>query len=149
MASPLVITPHFFDVTYELTEAQKEQLRHYVDYTYDNFLQKVSDARKIDKEKLRKDIAGGRVWSGQQAKELGLVDALGGLDMAVTKAADLAKVADYEVVTLPTGGIADIIAEWQDTGMSSMLLSHIISKLRTMTQQACRTTTKAQMDLHF
>ena len=138
-----------FNLTYELTETQKEWLRQYIDYSYDQFLQKVSDARKIDKEKLRKDIAGGRIWSGQQAKELGLVDALGGLDMAVTKAADLAKVADYEVVVLPTGGIADIIAELQDTGMSSMLLSHIVNQFRTVTEQACRTTTQAEMDLHF
>lgn len=139
----------FFNVTYELTEAQKEHLGQYVDYMYDEFLQKVSDARKIDKERLRKDIAGGRVWSGQQAKELGLVDALGGLDMAVTKAADLAKVADYEVVVLPTGGIADIIAELQDAGMSSMLISNIISQFRSMTEQASRTTAKAEMNLHL
>lgn len=138
-----------FNVTYELTEAQKERLRQYTDDAYDEFLQKVSDARKIDKEKLRKDIAGGRIYSGQQAKNLGLVDALGGLDMAVTKAADLAKLAEYEVVVLPTGGIADIIAEWQDTGMSSMLISHMISQFRIMTQQACRTTTKAEMNLHL
>ena len=139
----------FYDVTQEFTEAQKERFSQYVDFVYDEFLQKVSDARKIDKEKLRKDIAGGRIWSGQQAKELGLVDALGGLDMAVTKAADLAKVADYEVVVLPTGGIADIISEWQDTGMSSMLLSHMIVQFRTMTEQACRTTTKTEMSLQF
>jgi protease-4 len=138
-----------FNMTYELTEAQKGLLRQHVDYEYDMFLQNVADARKIDKEKLRKEIAGGRIWSGQQAKELGLIDALGDLDMAVTKAADLAKVADYEVVILPTGGIADIIAELQDTGMSSMALSHLINQFRTMTEQACRTTTKAEMNLHW
>jgi protease-4 len=139
----------FFNATYELTEEQKERLRQYVDFSYDEFLQKVSDARKIDKEKLRKDIAGGRIWSGQQAKDLGLVDELGGLDMAVTKAADLAKVAEYEVVVLPTGGIADVIAELQDTGVSSMMLSNMVSQFHTMTEQACRTTTKAEMNLHL
>lgn len=136
-----------FDVMHELTEAQKERLARYADYVYDSFLQEVSDARKIDKEKLRKEIAGGRVWSGQQAKELGLVDALGGLDMAVTKAADLAKVADYEVIVLPTGGIADAIAELQDTGISNLILSNLIGQVHTITKQACRTTTKAEINL--
>lgn len=138
-----------FNFMYELTETQKKHLSQYVDAGYDAFLQRVSDARKINKEKLRKEIAGGRIWSGQQAKDLGLVDALGGLDMAVTKAADLAKVADYEVVILPTSGIADIIAELQDTGISSMLLSNIINQFRSMTEQTCRTTTRAEMDLHL
>ena len=138
-----------FDTTCELTETQKERLREYVDYSYDIFLQKVSDARKIDKEKLRKDIAGGRIWSGQQAKELGLVDALGGLDMAVAKAADLAKLADYEVVVLPTGGLADIISEFQDTGMSSLMLSNLITHFKTMAEQACQSSMKSEIDIQL
>ena len=139
----------FFNVVDELTDKQKEQFRFYADYVYDLFLQVVVDARKIDKEKLRKEIAGGRIWSGQQAKDLGLVDALGGIDVAVAKAADMAKVADYEVVVLPTGGIADIIAEFQDTGMLSMLLSSIINQFRTVAEQSSRTTMKAELDVHL
>ena len=49
------------------------------------------DGRKMDKEAVHK-VAQGRVWTGTQAKERGLVDELGGIDLAITRARELAKV---------------------------------------------------------
>ncbi|HEY9909979.1 MAG TPA: signal peptide peptidase SppA [Thermosynechococcaceae cyanobacterium] len=64
-----------------------------VDQIYDQFLSKVAESRKLERSKVA-EIAQGRVWSGQKAKELGLVDELGGLDSAVQEAAKRAKLGD-------------------------------------------------------
>jgi len=64
-----------------------------VEYIYKEFLGRVSQARKMPTEKVH-EIAQGRVWTGQQARERGLVDELGGLQQAVTVAASLAKLDD-------------------------------------------------------
>jgi protease-4 len=64
-----------------------------VDNIYDQFISKVSEGRKLTKDQVG-EIAQGRVWSGADAKKLGLVDAMGGLGDAIKKAADLAKLKD-------------------------------------------------------
>ena len=56
--------------------------------------------RKMDIAKV-KEIAEGRVWTGEQAKELGLVDQIGNLEAAVKSAAKLAKVEKYNTVNYP------------------------------------------------
>ncbi|MCU0549148.1 MAG: signal peptide peptidase SppA [Leptolyngbya sp. Prado105] len=64
-----------------------------VDRIYNQFLTKVADSRKLEKSKVA-ELAQGRVWSGIQAKRLGLVDELGGLQDAIRAAADRAKLGD-------------------------------------------------------
>ncbi len=64
-----------------------------VNHIYDLFLDKVSSSRHLDKEKV-KTIAQGRVWSGQQAKKIGLVDQIGGLNEAIDYTAKLAKLGN-------------------------------------------------------
>jgi len=61
-----------------------------VDNIYDSFIHKVSEGRKIPEDKVY-EIAQGRVWTGADAKDLGLVDALGGLGDAIKKAEELGK----------------------------------------------------------
>lgn len=69
-----------------------------VDRIYEQFLAKVADSRKMKKEAVH-EIAQGRVWSGQEAVKLGLVDELGGLGAAVKHAAKMAKAEnDYQVI---------------------------------------------------
>lgn len=64
-----------------------------VDRIYDRFITKVADSRKLPKNKVQ-EIAQGRVWSGTAAKDLGLVDEIGGLEDAVREAAKQAKLGD-------------------------------------------------------
>lgn len=64
-----------------------------VDRFYDQFLTKVADSRKLAKAKVA-EIAQGRVWSGKRAKDLGLVDAIGGLNDAIQEAVKRAKLGD-------------------------------------------------------
>ena len=64
-----------------------------VDRIYDRFLEIVAAGRKLPKASVAQ-IAQGRVWSGQEAKKLGLVDEIGGLQQAILAAAELAKLGD-------------------------------------------------------
>jgi protease-4 len=64
-----------------------------VDRIYNLFLSKVASGRKLPQQKVAQ-IAQGRVWSGMAAKEIGLVDEIGGLDAAIQYAAKLAKLGD-------------------------------------------------------
>lgn len=77
----------------EFSEAQRAKMREGIEYIYDIFIDRVADARKMKREDVDA-IGGGRVWTGQQALENGLVDELGGLYEAVAKARELAKVSE-------------------------------------------------------
>ncbi|MCC3592381.1 MULTISPECIES: signal peptide peptidase SppA [unclassified Microcoleus] len=68
-------------------------IQRIVDRIYDLFITKVADSRKLPKNKVQ-EIAQGRVWSGTAAKQLGLVDEIGGLEDAVREAAKQAKLGD-------------------------------------------------------
>jgi len=67
-----------------------------VDYTYQNFIKLVADARKKDVAEIH-EIAQGHVWTGAKAKELGLVDNLGTLNDVIAAAATKAALDDYSV----------------------------------------------------
>lgn len=82
-----------FSNTRPKTDQELAILQKSVDHIYDEFLDRVAEGRHLPREKVA-EIAQGRVWSGQTAKKLGLVDELGGLDQAIDKAASLAKLGD-------------------------------------------------------
>lgn len=87
-------------LTRPMTDGEKNLVQMYVNQGYDLFLTRCSDGRGISKEELDK-IAQGRVWTGNTAKELGLVDELGGLDKAVEIAIAKAGVDAYTVMNYP------------------------------------------------
>jgi protease-4 len=79
------------------TEAEIARIQGLIDQIYDQFLTKVADSRKLPKDAVH-EIAQGRVWSGQEALKLKLVDELGGLQDAIRHAAKLAKIeGDFRV----------------------------------------------------
>jgi len=82
----------------ELQPEIGEAIQKTVEHGYREFLQRVSDARNMTTEEVDK-IAQGRVWSGADAHELGLVDSLGDLDDAITAAAKLADLGDNYIVS--------------------------------------------------
>ena len=71
------------------TEDEKVKIQRGVEFTYDLFTKRCADGRGMAQDSI-KAIAGGRVWTGSDAVNLGLVDELGGLNVAVAKAAELA-----------------------------------------------------------
>ncbi|WP_372706432.1 signal peptide peptidase SppA [Brevundimonas sp.] len=68
-----------------------------VDRTYEEFIARVSVGRRLPAARVR-EIARGRVWTGAQAKSIGLVDQLGGLEEAIAKARELARIPASESV---------------------------------------------------
>lgn len=86
--------------TKPLTEEEKSIIQVSVNNTYQTFMKRVADGRKISIAEVD-SIGQGRVWTGQQALELGLVDAIGNVDRAIHAAANKAKIKDYEVLEFP------------------------------------------------
>jgi protease-4 len=88
-----------FSAQQNFTPAQREYIQKSLDQTYADFTKGVAAGRKMTVEAVDK-VGKGRVWSGSQAKELGLVDELGGLDRAVEVAKQLANIPAGESVRL-------------------------------------------------
>jgi protease-4 len=82
------------------TEEEIDAMQGFIDTIYNKFLQIASTSRGIPVDTL-KTLAGGRVWSGEQAKANQLVDQLGGLDDALSMVAKGAKLDKYKVVHRP------------------------------------------------
>lgn len=98
------------------SEEEMGYLSAYIDRGYKLFRQRVADGRRLSTDAVEK-IAQGRVWLGQDALKIKLVDQLGGLDDAVAKAAKLAKVNDYYTAEYPAK--ADWMDDLLDNGFSS------------------------------
>jgi protease-4 len=88
-----------FTGTHDYTPAEWARFEAWLDRVYVDFTGKVADGRKLPKEKVL-EIAKGRIWSGQDAKNLGLVDELGGYDTALNLARKAANIADGEDVRI-------------------------------------------------
>ncbi len=84
-------------------DSERQKLREELRTFYDQFVQKVASSRKMSAERVE-TLARGRVWTGLQAKSIGLVDALGGLDDAIALAKQKAGIpagTDVELVNYP------------------------------------------------
>ncbi|MCE2707374.1 MAG: signal peptide peptidase SppA [Algoriphagus sp.] len=91
----------FMNVARPLTEVERTIIQSSVEDGYETFISRVAEGRGMHPDSVKK-VASGRVWTGSQAKERGLVDVLGGLDTAIKLAAEKIKVGDdYRVVYFP------------------------------------------------
>ena len=88
------------DMTRSFNDAEKAALQNYINNGYKLFVQRCAEGRGMSMEAIEK-IAEGRVWTGSMAKELGLVDELGGLEKALEIAAQKAGVENYSVLNYP------------------------------------------------
>jgi protease-4 len=79
---------------------EKAIMQKYINNGYELFVKRCADGRGMTVEAIKK-IAEGRVWTGAKAKELGLVDELGGLDRALEIAAQKADIEAYSVINYP------------------------------------------------
>lgn len=99
-----VKTSKFADIdtiTRPKTPEELEIYQRQVKRTYQTFLDKVAESRKISPSKVA-EIAQGRVWSGKEAKNIGLVDEIGGLERAIDYAAKKAKLGtNFQVEEYP------------------------------------------------
>jgi protease IV len=88
------------NTTRPMSIAEKMKIQSHVNRGYDLFVKRCADGRKMKDGDIRK-IAEGRVWTGEKAKEIGLVDEIGGLETAIKIAAKLGKTASYRLVYYP------------------------------------------------
>ena len=79
---------------------EQQILQHEVDQIYETFLERVAEARNMSRDDIN-EVAQGRVWTGKQAIEKGLVDEMGDLEHTLAKAAELAGISEYRISDYP------------------------------------------------
>ncbi|TRZ71228.1 MAG: signal peptide peptidase SppA, partial [Bacteroidetes bacterium] len=90
----------FISVQRALTPFEYATIQKEIEDFYDNFISKVAEGRKMTKAQVD-SIGQGRVWSGVDAKQIGLIDDFGGLRKAIETAASLAQLKSYKIWSLP------------------------------------------------
>ena len=83
-----------------LNESQRLFIKEGILSVYDLFSKRVADGRNLSREQVE-NIAQGRVWTGADALKNGLVDELGGLDLALQRAAEAANIQEYQIKEFP------------------------------------------------
>ena len=86
-----------WDPRFSMPDNVTNAIQNSVDGIYDKFVNKVATNREMRFEEVHA-VAKGRIWSGEKALQLGLVDKIGGLEDALVSASKLAKIDDYKVV---------------------------------------------------
>lgn len=87
-------------LVYDVKEKEGQIIQESVEEIYETFLKRVSEGRGMTRDAVH-EIAQGRVWTGLKAKEIGLVDEIGGLDEAITAAQELAGLEKYRMKEYP------------------------------------------------
>jgi protease-4 len=90
----------YIPVTRPMSDAEKMIITHNIESIYGTFTKHVSEGRKMTVAQID-SIGQGRVWSGVDAKRIGLVDEFGGLTDAIKEAAKMAKLKDFSTLELP------------------------------------------------
>jgi len=113
------------------SDEEMQKMQTHVDAVYDLFLNRVSKARDIPVAKL-KSMAGGRVWSGAQAKELGLIDKIGGLTAGIDYIRAQAKLGEgdkVEIKHLPKAStgldLSGLLGDDEDEIFQGALTKHL------------------------
>jgi len=121
----------FFTTTRQFTDEEREVVKRQIKEFYDEFVRKVAEGRGLSYEEVDA-IGKGRVWTGRQAKGNGLVDELGGMNLALAIAKEKAGIpgdAEVEILPLPKG------RRWSDVSLANMFslspdLDSIMEKLK-------------------
>lgn len=87
-------------LTRPMTDYERQMMQANIEEGYSNFISHVADGRRMSVAQID-SIGQGRVWSGENAKEIGLIDDLGGLKEAIALAAEIEGFEDYRTVGLP------------------------------------------------
>lgn len=90
----------FISVNRPMTTYEREVLKKEIENVYQTFIKHVAEGRNMTVAAVDK-IGQGRVWSGVDAKRIGLIDGFGGLDKAVKIAASMAELKNYRIVSMP------------------------------------------------
>lgn len=114
------------DMSRPMREDEKVLIQSFVERGYEIFLTRCADGRGMSKEAIN-EIGQGRVWTGKQAKERGLIDELGGINKAIETAASLADLSDYSLTYV--SGTKDFWKEFIEKQLSEVKVSIVKSVL--------------------
>jgi len=116
-----------------LTTAARQEIKGQIKRVYSTFLQRVAAGRGMSVEKVN-DIAQGRVWSGADAVQVGLVDSLGGLRDAVAYAAKLAETDSYRTRNYPefSDDLESFMQSLQSNPLGNTTVGKTIQQLQTI-----------------
>ncbi len=117
---------NFISLTRPLTDYERHLLQQTIEKGYDTFISHVANGRNMTKEQVD-EIGQGRVWSGENALELGLIDQFGGIEDAVELAAEIAGIEEYRTVPLPSQ--ADPFEELFKSGTENLRVRFIKNEL--------------------
>jgi protease-4 len=123
--------------THDYTESGYERFQAALDRIYEDFTSKVAEGREPLEQADVLEIAKGRIWTGADALELGLVDALGGYDVAlslVREALDVGDDAPLRIRVIPPkrGALEQLLGEEPQgsEGLSATLLGHLLQTVQ-------------------
>ncbi|MEO8606960.1 MAG: S49 family peptidase [Chloroflexota bacterium] len=108
------------------TDAQRERMRQTITHIYDQFVGRVAQGRNMSAEAVDA-IGGGRVWTGAQAKENGLVDELGDLYTALAKARSLANLSEDAPLVIVPGKHKNLPAQLAEQANPAAMLPYLQS----------------------
>ena len=115
-----------------MNPAERAKMQAMIERGYDLFTRRCAEGRHLSQDSI-KAIGEGRVWLGQDALRLGLVDELGNIDNAIAKAAELAELDKYELVYYPKP--VDPLEEFLKMLDNSSEEEKMIARLREMVKE--------------
>jgi len=131
---------NLFSSTSNFSEDEKSKYQEFLNGFYQVFITKAADGRNLTTEQIHQ-VAQGRVWTGTQALEHKLIDEIGGLEDALSKAGELAGITDYNVLTIPQpqSVLEEFLAELQGTKETKLSLETAIPTMALQTLQKAET----------
>ena len=108
------------------TDEEREMLKNLMEQFYDLFVERVSESRNLTKEEVLK-AAEGRVYTGQQALDVRLVDELGGLSHAIDVARDIANITEDPEIVVYLQKRSFLMSLIGETIMKQLNLKNLIS----------------------
>ncbi len=120
-----------YSATHTFNDEERKVIKRQIEEFYSDFVRKVASGRKMSEAKAD-SLGRGRVWTGRQAQENGLVDLLGGLKLSLAIArekADLPEDAEVEIVSFPERKLSFNLG-WGTTFSSSLDLKSILEELK-------------------
>ena len=115
-----------------MNPSERALMQNMIERGYDLFTRRCAEGRHMAQDSI-KAIGEGRVWLGQDALRLGLVDELGNIDNAIAKAAELAELEDYALVYYPKP--VDPVEEFMKMFDNSTEEEKMIARLRELVKQ--------------
>ncbi|MFZ1290286.1 MAG: signal peptide peptidase SppA [Melioribacteraceae bacterium] len=125
-------------ITNPLNEVQKKYIQNQIEEIYVDFVSRIAEGRQMSFEQVD-SIGQGRIWSGINAKEIGLVDTLGGIKLALDIASESAGIKDYKILEYPTQKetfekIMEMFSSKVEIGFGKFLFSEQLNQIEKLSK---------------